>query len=250
MPFQSSVVRLDDYRKRASRPVGGSHLLSAALARQLELVPPRPAGLGACVSHLQQDAAVISAHPAQLRTLLRLKDAMFRAPGRESQMEALWGASVAAAVLAARLARTLGLDAGLAAGAGLLHRAGDVWAVSALARAEQAVGVIAPEATVLPAVTARDIDLAARLASSWALAPDMTSAMTLWRQWPEDAPTTPTVRGVVYFAHLLASEVVWPLVCTPGVVDAAAEEGGVPAALVEDARNQFPSLQDLLAALR
>lgn len=249
MPASSVVVQFEHYRDSPAR-TAAPHPLSAALVESLALVPPRPPGLAACVAHLQQDAQAIAASYGTVRTLLRLRDTMFVAPGRDAQMNSLWSACVATAILAARLARALGLEPGLAAGAGLLHRAGDVWALAALARAEIAIGSQLPDHSALPAVTAREVDLAARLASCWALSPEMTSAMTHWRQWPEEAGNAaPSIAGVVYFACLLATELAWPETCTPGALDAAAADGGVEPALLEDARTQFPALRELLARL-
>ncbi len=72
-----------------------------------------------------------------LRALQSLRDSLFVAPGRDAEMALLWREALVTACYARVLAQEGGLDAPLLTGVGLLHRAGEIAALRALAQAER-----------------------------------------------------------------------------------------------------------------
>ena len=237
---------------RAPRPVStGPDPLAAALTLALAEMPPRPAGLAACVAYLQEAPEWLATRATGVRALGRFRDALFSAPGRSQQMRAVWRESLVTACVTAQLARLACLDAPVLTAAGLLHRMGDIWALTALARAEAATQVRLVGAAANEAYAARDADLAARMVAAWRLTPDVATAVLGWRSCL-DAGSPATALNpaqAVYLGRLLAMEQLHSNFCTPGVIDAAAAELTVSPELLDAVRAASAGADTLLQRL-
>ena len=221
---QNNVLQFAPRRKQIDQQ---SVSVLAALAARLDYAPPeRPGGLEACVAHLSGGAQQLAQLPFGQRRLLTLRDSLFTACGREPEMRRLWRETVAAACNAAVLARVLGLDESCITAAALLHRIGEVWLTAALADAEALTG--------------------ARLRG----APLRELLNEQGRHLLPPAVTPPgRAARAVYLAYLLAAEQLYAGYTTPGVVEAAAEELGVPVTALTAVRAEFGHVDELLSRL-
>jgi hypothetical protein len=236
--FLKSSGRTEDAASQAPRVLSA---FSVALRR----LPTRPLGFAACVSHLQEDAHRLAARPLAVRTLLRFREALFCAPGRELEMRMLWRESLATACTARMVATACGGDAPLLTGAGLLHRLGEVIALRALAEAECYSGQRLLGPVVREMIAARDEDLVARASGQWALADELREIIVHWR-----SSTLPGMRSEggrqLMLAQLLAFEQVHAGQNTPGLVESACGEMGVAQSLADEMRAAAAGIEALL----
>lgn len=248
----SSVLQFRSSRVPRSRAPGPDPI-AAALALALTQVPPRPPAVTACVAYLQEDAQLLATREFGVRALLRLRDSLFNAPGRDAQMRNIWRESIATACASRQLARQTGLDHAVLTAAGLLHRVGDVWALTALARAEACTNVKLLGAAANESYAARDADLAARLMAAWQLTPEVSNAILGWRSCLDlnagNNAGPLSLAQAVYLGHLLAVEQLHSRYCTPGVIDAAALELGVSCDVLDAVRENSAGTDVLLERL-
>jgi hypothetical protein len=230
---------------RAEEAASQTPRVLSAFAVALRRLPSRPTGFSACVSYLQDDAHKLASRPIAVRTLLRLRDALFCAPGREVEMRQLWRESLATACTARMVATALGGDAPLLTGAGLLHRLGEVIALRALAEAEFYTGHRLVGTVLRETIAARDEGLIARASGQWALSDNLREIIVDWRtntlpDTRSDAGRQLTLAQLVAFEQLHAGQ------NTPGVVEVACTQMGVPSQVPDELRAMSAGIEALL----
>jgi HD-like signal output (HDOD) protein len=217
---------------------------SAALLRS----PPKPNGIAACVGYLQEDAAVIPSRQMGLRALQNLRGTLFNAPGRDAEIALLWREALATACYARVVANLARFDAPLLTGAGLLHRAGEIVALRALAQAENEAGQRLVGPVMQQILNARDDELVARVTRCWMLPCELRLLILRWRE-EQDLVRRPESVSLLTMAQAFATELVHSATCTPGLVSAASEAMKFPRALVDEVRTATVGIADLLALL-
>lgn len=208
-------------RRRASQLAPTGVALVLPLKRVTQAVPPRPDSLAHCVAWLQEDPAVLAGRAMAVRSLRRLESDLFSGSDGMVGLHRIWRESVATACIARLLSWRLGMDAGLLVAAGLLHRLGDVWP-------------------------------SRQLAASWALTPAVTQVLEHWRHsldGLEPGPVVMTPARAVHLAHLFAVEQLYGEYCTPGILEGAARELGVPAQVITAVRAEAAGIDPLLEQL-
>jgi hypothetical protein len=181
-------------------------------------------------------AAVFDARSPDLR-LANLARTLCAAPARAADLRALWSESVATAAYAFRLAPHLGADSVTSAIAGLLHRFGDLLTVRAIGTVEQAHGVRLDAASKADLCAEHGVMVLDHAVRAWTV-PARAAAMAVgWRNFRE-FPGAAADAAVVHLARFMAIEAVSPRFCAPGIVEVAAEELGVSAALLGMIRTQ------------
>jgi hypothetical protein len=223
-----------------------------AFAASLARLPPKPMGVAACVAWLQETPEDLRQRQMALRALQSLRDSLFVAPGRDAEMSLLWREAVAAACFARALAREAGIDAPLLTGAGLLHRAGEVAALRALAQAERESGERLVGPVLQEILDAGDDELASRVTRSWGLPGEMRLTIIRWRE-EQNSLVRPLPVTLLMMAQALTTELVHAATCTPGLVEAACESLRLPWPMVMQARKAgvgIDALLPLLAPLR
>ena len=236
--FLKSRVRAEEAASQTSRVMSA---FSVALRR----LPTRPLGFAACVSHLQEDAHRLATRSLAVRALLRFREALFCAPGRELEMRMLWRESLATACTARMVARVCGGNAPLLTGAGLLHRLGEVIALRALAEAECHTGQRLLGPVVQEMIAARDEDLVARASGHWALADELRTIVVGWRSSTLPGACCEGGRQLM-LAQLLAFEQVHAEQSTPGTVETVCGEMGVAQFLTDELRAATAGIESLL----
>jgi HD-like signal output (HDOD) protein len=216
---------------------------SAALAR----CPPKPSGVAACVAWLQEPPAKLSTQQIALRALQSLRDSLFVAPGREAEMTLLWREALATACYARLLARECGGDAPLLTGVALLHRAGEIAALRALAWAERDTGERLVGPVMQEIFDANDDELASRVTRSWGLPGGMRLAIIRWHE-EQESLTRPECVTLLMMAQALTTELVHATTCTPGLVEAACEALKLSPRVIGQARAATGGIAALLAA--
>jgi hypothetical protein len=215
-----------------------------ALAREL----PLPlADWRRCADEVLQALAGGNVDSGEGATLRQVREALFEAPGHESEMTALWRESLATATFGGAFSTLRGQDAAAAAVAGLLHRAGEAGALRALAISESASGVQidpAARAQVTGPHTAAFLDALVR---GWRLPPEVAVAVRGWSCFGEFA--TNTAATAVYIGNLLAQELIRPDACAPGILESASGDLKVDAAEIETLRASTPAAQLLIQRL-
>lgn len=219
-----------------------------AFKTALNRLPPRPVGVTACVAWLQQPPARLCDNKLAIRALQSLRDSLFVAPGREAEIGTLWREALATACYAQQLACATGLDAPLLTGVGLLHRAGEIGAVRALAQAEREAGQRLLGPVLREILAAGDDELASRVTRSWGLPGGLRLAIIRWREEQESLARPDCVTQLM-LAQALNTELVHADTCTPGLVEAAAETLKLPMKLVAQARAATAGIAALLAQL-
>lgn len=217
---------------------------AAALAR----LPPRPMGVAACVAWLQESPEDLRQRQMALRALQGLRDSLFVAPGRDAEMALLWREAVATACFARALARDGAVEAPLLTGAGLLHRAGEVAALRALAQAERDTGERLLGPVLQEILDAGDDELASRVTRSWGLPGEMRLTIIRWRE-EQNSLVRPLPVTLLMMAQALTTELVHAATCTPGLVDAACESLRLSPQMVAQARNAGEGIAALLPVL-
>jgi hypothetical protein len=181
-------------------------------------------------------AAVFDARSPDLR-LVNLAKIVCSAPARVADLRALWNESVATASFAYRLAPHLGADPVTSSIAGLLHRLGDLLTVRAIGAIEHSAGVrldAASKADLCAEHGGAQLDHAIR---AWNVPPRAGAMAAGWRRMRE-FPGAAADAAVVHLARFMAIEAVSPRFCAPGVVEGAAEELGLSAAVLAMIRAQ------------
>ena len=220
----------------------------AAFSTALLRSPPKPNGLAACVAYLQEDAALIPGRQMGMRALQNLRTGLFCAPGREAEMALLWREALATACFARVVAVHSHFDAPLLTGAGLLHRAGEIVALRALAQAERDAGQRLVGPVMQEILNARDDELVARVTRCWSLPCELRLLVLRWRE-EQDMARRPEAVSLLTMSQAFATELVHAATCTPGLVDAASEAMKFPRALVDKVRAATPGIQTLMESL-
>lgn len=209
---------------------------------------PKPQGLAPCIAYLQESAEQLLARHMGLRALQNLRESLFVAPGRDAEMALLWREALATACYARSIAIQTRYDAPLLTGAGLLHRAGEIAALRALATAEREAGQRLLGPVMEEIFAAQDTDLMARVTRCWGLPAELRALLLNWRQ-EQNSPRRHESVDLLTMAQALATEHVHADTCTPGLADAAREALKIPAAIVECARAAAAGIETLLARL-
>jgi len=241
----SSVVYLRP-RSRPEAHAPDAPRVMTAFSAALLRAPPRPAGIAACVAYLQESAEQLQSRQMGLRALQNLRTSLFAAPGREAEMSLLWREAVATACYARVVAVQTRFDAPLLTGAGLLHRAGEISALRALAQAETEAGQRLVGPVMQEILEARDDELVARVTRSWALPGELRLLILRWRE-EQNQLQRPESVSLLTLAQAFATELVHAATCTPGLVEAAREAMNLPLVLVEQARAASAGIEALLA---
>jgi hypothetical protein len=218
-----------------------------AFSNALARCPPKPMGIAACVAWLQEPPAQLGTRPMALRSLQSLRDSLFVAPGRDAEMGLLWREALSTACYARVLAPESGLNAPLLTGVGLLHRAGEVAALRALAQAERETGERLAGPVVQEIFNAGDDELASRVTRSWGLPGELRLSIIRWRE-EQDSLRRPDSVTVLMMAQALTTELVHARTCTPGLVEAAREALQLPMKMVEQAHAAAAGIAALLTA--
>jgi hypothetical protein len=220
----------------------------AAFSSALLRSPSRPSGLAACVGYLQEDAAQIPGRQMGMRALQNLRGSLFNAPGRDAEMSLLWREALATACYARVVAVQSHFDAPLLTGAGLLHRAGEIVALRALAQAECDAGQRLVGPVMQEILNARDDELVARVTRCWMLPCELRLLILRWRE-EQDLARRPESVSLLTMAQAFATELVHAATCTPGLVAAASEAMKFPGTLVEKVRAAASGIEKLLDSL-
>jgi hypothetical protein len=236
----------------ASRPAStlGREAPRVLMAFRAELArcPPRPPGLAACVAYLQEPFAQLPARQMAVRALQSLRTGLFAAPGRDAEMGLFWREALATACYARVIAQQSRSDASLLAGAGLLHRAGEIAALRALAVAEKKSDQRIAGSVIHEVLAASDDELFSRVTRSWALPGQLRLTLINWRE-QQDSLARPEGVSLLMMAQALATELVHAATCPPGLAEAACESLRLAPALVERSRAESPAIQALIAAV-
>lgn len=233
--------QLQDSSPRDARVI---RAFSAALAR----CPPKPTGVAACVAWLQEPPAKLSTQQIARRAFQSLQESLFVAPGREAEMALLWREALVTASYARVLAQVAGCDAPLLTGVGLLHRAGEIAALRALASAERESGERLVGPVMQEIFDANDDELASRVTRSWGLPGGMRLAIIRWHE-EQESLRRPECVTLLMMAQALTTELVHAATCTPGLVEAASEALRLSQRMIEQARAATDGIAALLAVL-
>lgn len=243
-PMPPSVSQLRPARRTDPFAPIAPRLLSA-LESELGRFPPKPPGLPACVAWLQENPEQLGSRQMATRSLENLRMALFTAPGRDAEMALLWREAVASACYARVVAAQMNFDSPLLTGAGLLHRAGEVAALRALARAEQTCGQRLLGPVMQQIMDAHDDDLVSRVTRSWSLPGELRRTILQWRD-EQESLNRPQCVTLLMMTQALATELVHAATCTPGLAEAAQQSLGLPASLVRAARAATEGIRTLL----
>jgi HD-like signal output (HDOD) protein len=198
------------------------------------------------VGYLQEPLAQLPGRLLAVRALQTLRSTLFAAPGREAEMQLLWREALATACFARMVARHAGFDVPLLTGAGLLHRAGEIAALRALALAEQQCAQRVAGSVMDEIQAASDDGLVSRVTRSWMLPGQLRLTIIHWRE-QQDSLSRPESVALLMMAQALATELVHASTCPPGLVEVATESLRLPWAMVECARADAVLVQALLA---
>ncbi|HYP78712.1 MAG TPA: HDOD domain-containing protein [Steroidobacteraceae bacterium] len=220
----------------------------AAFSNALLRSPPKPPGLAACVGYLQEEATQLQSRQMGMRALETLRSSLFMAPGREAEMALLWREALATACFARVIAVQTRFDAPLLTGAGLLHRAGEITALRALAQAEREAGQRLVGPVMDEILSARDDELVSRVTRCWSLPGELRLLILRWRE-EQNQIQRPESVDLLTMAQAFATELVHAATCTPGLVEVARDALKLPMMLVEQARAATQGIESLLARL-
>jgi HD-like signal output (HDOD) protein len=164
------------------------------------------------------------------------------------EMALLWREALATACFAREIAVNSRFDGPLLTGAGLLHRAGEVAALRALAQAEREAGQRLIGPVMQEIVDARDDELVARVTRCWGLPGELRLLILRWRE-EQNKPQRLEAVNLLTMAQAMATELVHAATCTPGLVDAARETLQLPSTLLAQVRAASAGIEALLAQL-
>lgn len=233
-------------RSRTGFPLQLRETVIRDFALREDAVPARPAHLDALLGEISGLPDTLSRDEG--RAVLALRDTLYVAPGRQRECAGLWNESLATMLYAIALARLLDQPAKAAGCAGLLHRAGEVCALRAIALAEAQALLRIDNPTRADLCGRHHAQFSARLAQSWRLPQSVAAAMTGWRHFGRMEDLSP-LSATVYFAHLLAVELLHPEFCAPGLVQTASRELGVAQAHLDAIRLHDGTIRSLIDSL-
>lgn len=213
----------------------------AALREQATRVVDAPVPIPSLIAALERwnvNGAVRAMLPA---AVLAAEQAVYRAPGRDVEMRALWRAALATCVAAWQLAQHTAdarahrdWAAEVALG-GLLYRAGAARLLAAVAQHESASGSRLHAALRRQIEQAHEAHFRDALLTAWNLPRVAALAASGWRA-ALDAPAATGGMQLVYLAQLLASEALQPQFCPPALAAGVAERLRVDARRLQTAR--------------
>lgn len=221
-------------------PVHGTlrpqHDLLSSVASGIAEAPGAPESLTRLNVELARGIFAASAGVAGRIALAQLRDALFKAEGREKEARALWHESLATAAYAELLCDAMGASIGVASFGGLLHRAGDASLLCALSRSEAKSGTRLEPLARSRVTAAESAACAARLAREWSLPAAVAACVTDWQRCGALEHVSPEAKAV-YCGHLLALELLQPQFCAPGALPAALGEQGCNAGALARVRS-------------
>ncbi|MFO1428134.1 MAG: hypothetical protein U1F11_14415 [Steroidobacteraceae bacterium] len=221
-------------------------VLLDALATAVPLPPPAKATRRSVVGTRRTAATgdIVAAAEAALPTALaELRRELYSAAAWPQEMTLAWREAVATGWLAGAIARMTGGSPGTAGIAGLLHGADEALVLQALADGAD------PRLTGLDAASRRECcadhapEALARLVRAWRLAPGVATALATWRRAPELQSAGGADARAVYWAHMLASQVVLAEFPAPGLDESLRSELRLD-------RRELQLLQELVHGLR
>jgi hypothetical protein len=219
--------------------------LLSALHAELARCPPRPPGITTCIAWLQESPDQLRTRQMAVRAMENLRTTLFSAPGRDAEMALLWREALASACYARVVATQMNFDAPLLTGAGLLHRTGEIAALRALARAEDAMGQRLVGPVMQQIMEAHDDELVSRVTRSWGLPGELRLTILRWRD-EQDNLNRPLCVTLLLMAQALATQLVHAATCTPGLVEAAQQSLGLPTAIVDAGHAMTQGIASLL----
>jgi hypothetical protein len=170
------------------------------------------------------------------------------APARSQELRALWMESVATARYAWRLARVIGADPDTSAIAGLLHRLGDILTIRAIAEVEHATRLRLDAKSKSELCVELGGGQLERALRAWGVPARAAATASEWRRLRE-FPAAAADATAVYLARLFAIELLSPQFCAPGLLEHAADEAGLDAAVVSQMRADA-TIRELVASLQ
>jgi HD-like signal output (HDOD) protein len=207
---------------RAS-PLRARRAVALVLDSSLERTPERPGDFDLCARSLARACEDGGPDYSVTAALASLRAALYVAPGREAEIGMLWREAVAAGVFAVELAALESLDRTEAAEAALLHRAGEAWALAALAHAEAEARTRLDVPSRAQLLASHEGTLASRLVRDWELPAPVGAAVLGWKRFGE-LGRLEDLSSIVYYAHLLAVELVHRDFAAPGLQEAMDEQ--------------------------
>jgi hypothetical protein len=199
-------------------------VVAAGLRERVREVPPAPfdwAGFDFGAA-LRMDGAAPDPRLAAMQRQL------CASPARSAELLGLWTESVMTAAFAWRIAPDLGADAHTAAGAGLLHRLGDILTIRAIAAIEHAAQVRLDPVGRSDLCAELGAGMLDRTLRAWGVPVRVAATAGEWRRL-RDFPDAAADATAVYLGRLFALELVSPQFCAPGAVTAAALDAGLSA---------------------
>ena len=212
--------------------------VDAAVAARLGDVLRRPEHWRELIDTLALGRELDPAKPGRelLRALGELRSVLFVVPGHQRDCDRLWRESVAIAWGAAAIASARRGSPGTAGVAGLLHRAGDLLALQAIADLESEQSRVFEPALRVALIEQFEAPCGVEIARRWKLSAAISAAMQGWRRVPE-ARSPALEAQAVYFATLLRAQSQHAGISAPGLAHAAHQAVGLTAreaAAVED----------------
>jgi hypothetical protein len=221
----------------------------AAFFRQhTRAIPPAPESWKQLNALFEQGFTAAASYSEGLHALRDVEEALFVGYGREAQAKTLWREALATAAYASQLADIQSASIAAAACGGLLHRAGEAFAIGSLARAENSAGVQLDAPSAQELISSQGQELAERIARDWKLSAPAAACMLGWRQFGEFSKVSGE-SAAVYFGHLLAVELLHPEFTAPGALDAAGAEFGLNVEALEWVRGEGRVILDLIVSL-
>jgi len=212
--------------------------VDAAVAARLGDALRRPEHWRELIDTLALGRELDPAKPGRdlLRALGELRSVLFVVPGHQRDCDRLWRESVAIAWGAAAIASARRGSPGTAGVAGLLHRAGDLLALQAIADLESEQSRVFEPALRGALIEQFEAPCGVEIARRWKLSAAISAAMQGWRRVPE-ARSPALEAQAVYFATLLRAQSQHAGISAPGLAHAAHQAVGLTAreaAAVED----------------
>lgn len=235
-------------RLRRPFPLGLRETVIEALPVIEAAVPIRPHTFDVLLGHTRPALVGTDFASQHGRAVLDIRDSLFTAPGRDSESARLWDEALATMLYATELARLARMPATAAGCAGLLHRAGEMCALRAVALAERDALLRLDEPTRSDLCTRHQDDFSQRLTGAWRIPPMIASAMTAWRAFGR-LDDLSKLAGIVYFSHLLAVELLHPEFCAPGLVGTVSRELGIETEHLQAMRLHDGTIRSLIESI-
>lgn len=235
-------------RLRRPFPLGLRETVIQALPVVEDAVPRRPDTLDVLMGHARSASLADDFVSQHGRAVLDVRDSLYVAHGREKESARLWDEALATMLYATELARLARIPATAAGCAGLLHRAGEMCALRAVALAERDALLRLDEPTRSDLCTRHQVDFSQRLTREWRIPPMISTAMTSWRAFGR-LDDLSKIAGVVYFSHLLAVELLHPEFCAPGLVGTVSRELGIETEHLQAMRLHDGTIRSLIESI-